>query len=44
LSSFLTPLVPSKTYMWNFDYALREMMIWSPLFNPTTWTTSCQPC
>jgi hypothetical protein len=44
LFSFLTPLVPSKTYMWNFECTLREMMIWSPLSNRTTWTTSCQPC
>ncbi len=42
LFSFLIS-VPSKTYMWNFECALREM-IWSPLSNPTTWTTSCQPC
>jgi hypothetical protein len=44
LFSFLTPLVPSKTYMWNFECALREMMIWSPLSNLAAWMKSCQPC
>jgi hypothetical protein len=44
LLSFLILPVPSKAYMWNFKGALREMMIWSPFSNPTTWRTFCQPC
>jgi hypothetical protein len=43
LFSFLILLIPSNIYMWNFECALREMMIWSPLSNLLVWTTSCQP-
>ncbi len=43
LFSFLTVPIPSKTYMWNFECALREMMIWSPLSNLAAQMTSCQP-